>query len=77
MIFHFKNLIFDLLSGKSKLQVLEDGKQQVQVVRLTESVVTSAEDVLKLITSGNNLQYSEIISDIMSFKISSTEVTTL
>ena len=77
MIFHFKNLIFDLLSGKSKLQVLEDGKQQVQVVGLTESVVTSAEDVLKLITSGNNLQYSEIISDIMSFKISSTEVTTL
>jgi hypothetical protein len=77
VIFHFKNLIFDLLSGKSKLQVLEDGKQQVQVVGLTESVVTSAEDVLKLITSGNNLQYLEIISDIMSFKISSTEVTKL
>ena len=56
---------------------MEDGKQQVQVVELTKSVVTSAEDVLKLITSGNNLQYSEIISDIMSFKISSTEVTKL
>ena len=50
--------VFDLLSGKSKLRVLEDGKQQVVVVGLTESVVTSVEDVLKLITSGNNLRTS-------------------
>ena len=33
--------VFDLLSGKSKLRVLEDGKQQVVVVGLTETVVTS------------------------------------
>ena len=50
--------MFDLLSGKSKLRVLEDGKQQVVVVGLTESVVSSVEDVLKLITSGNNLRTS-------------------
>ena len=54
----FSGKVFDLLSGKSKLRVLEDGKQQVQVVGLTESVVTSVEDVLKLITSGNNLRTS-------------------
>ena len=57
----FSGKVFDLLSGKSKLRVLEDGKQQVQVVGLTESVVTSVEDVLKLITTGNNLQYLEVI----------------
>ena len=50
--------VFDLLSGKSKLRVLEDGKQQVQVVGLTESVVGSVDDVLKLITSGNILRTS-------------------
>ena len=37
---------------------MEDGKQQVVVVGLTESVVSSVEDVLKLITSGNNLRTS-------------------
>ena len=50
--------VFDLLSGKSKLRVLEDGKQQVVVVGLTESVVDCVEDVLKLITHGNNLRTS-------------------
>jgi len=54
----YSGKVFDLLSGKSKLRVLEDGKQQVQVVGLTESVVTSVEDVLKLITSGNNIRTS-------------------
>merc|ERR1712038_479113 len=54
----YSGKVFDLLSGKSKLRVLEDGKQQVVVVGLTESVVTSVEDVLKLITSGNNLRTS-------------------
>merc|ERR1719266_1949097 len=54
----YSGKVFDLLSGKSKLRVLEDGKQQVQVVGLTESVVTSVEDVLKLITHGNNLRTS-------------------
>ena len=50
--------VFDLLSGKSKLRVLEDGKQQVVVVGLTESEVDCVEDVLKLITHGNNLRTS-------------------
>ena len=54
----YSGKVFDLLSGKSKLRVLEDGKQQVQVVGLTETVVESVEDVLKLITSGNNLRTS-------------------
>jgi len=54
----YSGKVFDLLSGKSKLRVLEDGKQQVQVVGLTETVVTCVEDVLKLITSGNNIRTS-------------------
>ena len=40
--------VFDLLSGKSKLRVLEDGKQQVVVVGLTERDVDCVEDVLKV-----------------------------
>ena len=64
----FSGKVFDLLSGKSKLRVLEDGKQQVQVVGLTESVVTSVEDVLKLITSGNNLQCLEVIAKYYELK---------
>merc|ERR1719427_1807583 len=50
--------VFDLLSGKSKLKVMEDGKQQVVVVGLTETEVASVDDVLKLITHGNNLRTS-------------------
>merc|ERR1719203_2267994 len=50
--------VFDLLSGKSKLRVLEDGKQQVVVVGLTEKVVECVEDVLKLIAHGNNMRTS-------------------
>ena len=47
-----------MLSGKSKLRVLEDGKQQVVVVGLAEKVVTCVEDVLKHIANGNNLRTS-------------------
>jgi len=50
--------VFDLLSGKSKLRVLEDGKQQVVVVGLMEKTVESVEDVLKLINLGNNARTS-------------------
>merc|ERR1712096_208790 len=50
--------VFDLLSGKSKLRVLEDGKQQGVVVGLTETEVESVDDVLKLITNGNTLRTS-------------------
>lgn len=45
--------VFDLLADKAKLRVLEDGKQQVQVVGLTEKVVASVEEVLALIQAGN------------------------
>merc|ERR1719189_2340804 len=54
----YSGKVFDLLSGKSKLRVLEDGKQQFVVVGLTETEVDSVEDVLKLITQGNNQRTS-------------------
>lgn len=41
--------LFDLLNKKAKLRVLEDGKQQVQVVGLQEHVVSCADDVIKMI----------------------------
>ncbi|XP_075155934.1 kinesin-like protein Klp10A [Haematobia irritans] len=50
--------VFDLLSNKEKLSVLEDGKQQIQIVGLTEKVVENVEDVLKLIQQGNNTRTS-------------------
>lgn len=49
----YSGKVFDLLANKQKLRVLEDGKQQVQVVGLTEIVVDSVEEVLKLIQRGN------------------------
>ncbi|CAG7815852.1 unnamed protein product, partial [Allacma fusca] len=49
----YSGKVFDLLAQKAKLRVLEDGKQQVQVVGLTERAVDSVEDVLKLIQLGN------------------------
>lgn len=49
----YSGKVFDLLSDKQKLRVLEDGKQQVQVVGLTEKVVDGVEEVLKLIQHGN------------------------
>lgn len=45
--------MFDLLADKAKLRVLEDGKQQIQVVGLTETVVENVEDVFKIIQRGN------------------------
>ncbi|CAB1319912.1 unnamed protein product [Coregonus sp. 'balchen'] len=49
--------VFDLLNGKAKLRVLEDGKQQVQVVGLHERDVKCTEEVLKLIEVGNSCRY--------------------
>lgn len=49
--------MFDLLANKAKLRVLEDGKQEMQIVGLTERVVYSVEDVLKLIQHGNAARY--------------------
>lgn len=52
LLLHSK--VFDLLNRKAKLRVLEDGKQQVQVVGLQEREVKCTEDVLKLIEVGNS-----------------------
>ncbi|KAK9500308.1 hypothetical protein O3M35_001592 [Rhynocoris fuscipes] len=49
----YQGKVFDLLAKKSRLRVLEDGKQRVQVVGLTEKVVTSLEAVLALLKLGN------------------------
>jgi kinesin family protein 2/24 len=49
----YSGKVFDLLANKAKLRVLEDGKQQVQIVGLTEKVVDSVDEVLKLIQHGN------------------------
>ena len=45
--------LFDLLNKKAKLRVLEDGKQQVQVVGLQERLVSCADDVIKMIDMGS------------------------
>ncbi|KAM4896237.1 kinesin-like protein KIF2C [Sylvia borin] len=49
----YNGKVFDLLNKKAKLRVLEDGKQQVQVVGLQEKPVGCAEDVIKMITIGS------------------------
>lgn len=45
--------VFDLLNNKKILKILEDGKQQVQVVGLTEKMVYSVDEVLDIIKQGN------------------------
>lgn len=54
----YSGKVFDLLNNKSKLRVLEDGKQQVQVVGLQENLVECVDDVLKLIQHGNSVRTS-------------------
>nr|XP_054764698.1 kinesin-like protein KIF2A [Lytechinus pictus] len=54
----YSGKVFDLLNKKAKLRVLEDGKQQVQVVGLQERTVKNTDDVLKLIGMGNNVRTS-------------------
>ncbi|KAM8866326.1 kinesin-like protein KIF2A isoform 2-T2 [Synchiropus picturatus] len=54
----YSGKVFDLLNGKAKLRVLEDGKQQVQVVGLQEKEVRGTEDVLRLIEVGNSCRTS-------------------
>lgn len=49
----YGKLVFDLLAKKQRLRVLEDGKQQVQVVGLTERMVSKVEDVIDLIQKGS------------------------
>ncbi|OQR77637.1 kinesin protein KIF2A-like, partial [Tropilaelaps mercedesae] len=45
--------VFDLLAGKKLLRILEDGKQQVQVVGLSETRVQNVQEVLQLLQQGN------------------------
>ncbi|XP_026464024.1 kinesin-like protein Klp10A [Ctenocephalides felis] len=54
----YSGKVFDLLNDKAKLRVLEDGKQQVQIVGLTEKIVEDCDEVLKLIQHGNNARTS-------------------
>jgi len=54
--------VFDLLNGKQKLRVLEDAKQQVQVVGLKEEEIRCVEDVFRLIQHGNNVRTSGVTS---------------
>ncbi|XP_069837311.1 kinesin-like protein KIF2C isoform X4 [Dendropsophus ebraccatus] len=49
----YNGKVFDLLNKKAKLRVLEDAKQEVQVVGLVEKEVTCAEDVFKMIEIGS------------------------
>ncbi|NXK56632.1 KIF2A protein, partial [Chauna torquata] len=50
--------VFDLLNSKKRLRVLEDGKQQIQVVGLWEEEIISVEDVSKLIEMGSKCRTS-------------------
>ncbi|XP_023015640.1 kinesin-like protein Klp10A [Leptinotarsa decemlineata] len=45
--------VSDLLNSKKCLKILEDGRQQVQIVGLTEKIVNSVDEVLQLIKLGN------------------------
>ena len=54
----YSHQVFDLLNGKNKLRVLEDGKQQVQVVGLCEKPVESVDQVLDLIRHGSRMRTS-------------------
>uniref|UniRef100_UPI0035900CAE kinesin-like protein KIF2A isoform X2 n=1 Tax=Myxine glutinosa TaxID=7769 RepID=UPI0035900CAE len=54
----YSGKVFDLLNRKAKLRVLEDGRQQVQVVGLQEQQVSCVEEVLRLIEMGNECRTS-------------------
>ncbi|KAH0618684.1 hypothetical protein JD844_018093 [Phrynosoma platyrhinos] len=53
----YNGKLFDLLNKKAKLRVLEDGKQQVQVVGLQEIRVNCAEDVIRMIEIGSACRF--------------------
>ncbi|XP_008592614.1 PREDICTED: kinesin-like protein KIF2B [Galeopterus variegatus] len=50
--------VYDLLNWKKKLQVLEDGNQQMQVVGLQEQEVCCVQEVLNLVEIGNSCRTS-------------------
>ena len=62
MVFFVVGQVFDLLNSKQKLRVLEDAKQQVQIVGLKEEEIRVVEDVFRLIQHGNNVRTSGVTS---------------
>ncbi|XP_053739284.1 kinesin-like protein KIF2C [Synchiropus splendidus] len=54
----YNGKVYDLLNKKAKLRVLEDERQQVQVVGLEEVCVYQAEDVIKSIQLGSAIRTS-------------------
>uniref|UniRef100_UPI00358EE4C6 kinesin-like protein KIF2A n=1 Tax=Myxine glutinosa TaxID=7769 RepID=UPI00358EE4C6 len=49
----YASKVFDLLHGKTRLQVMEDNRGQVHVVGLQEVLVTDASQILSLVNAGN------------------------
>jgi kinesin family protein 2/24 len=49
---------FDLLANKAKLRILEDEKQQVQIMGLTETAVNSVDELLEVIQHGSSSRTS-------------------
>ncbi|CAN9503459.1 unnamed protein product [Ophioblennius macclurei] len=49
----YNGKVYDLLNKKAKLRVLEDERQQVQVVGLKEVCVYNAEEVVRLVQAGS------------------------
>ncbi|KAL3055137.1 hypothetical protein OYC64_017943 [Pagothenia borchgrevinki] len=54
----YNGKVYDLLNKKTKLRVLEDERQQVQVVGLEEVYVTTSEEVIKIIQMGSSCRTS-------------------
>jgi kinesin family protein 2/24 len=54
--------VFDLLNGKAKLRILEDGRQQVQIVNLKEEDIKDIDDVARLIETGSSVRTSGVTS---------------
>jgi kinesin family protein 2/24 len=55
--------IFDLLANRAKLNIFEDGRKQVKILGLTEKVVDSVDELLKLIKCGNTTRISRNTSN--------------
>ncbi|XP_038649997.1 kinesin-like protein KIF2C isoform X2 [Scyliorhinus canicula] len=54
----YSGKVFDLLNKKTKLRIMEDNKQQVQIVGLLEQTVYCVDDVIMNIDMGNNYRTS-------------------
>jgi len=48
--------VLDLLGGRARLEVLEDGAHRVQVVGLREVAITSADELLALVRQAEELR---------------------